>query len=157
MKTYELGGVHFIIHDGEVYCRYADVFDAEEEAEEEEPEIEGYNAPIKGSLGTLPKKIETGRKPRLCGNCGKPGHNAKTCDRKVVELDTATKSDSAVFMPKGFGKLKEEEGDKRSNRQRVEELWRDGLDVFEMSDELPDVPLLEIRAIWEDLEHKARR
>lgn len=36
IQKYELGGVSFVIVDGDVYCRYKDVF--EEEAEPEEPE-----------------------------------------------------------------------------------------------------------------------
>lgn len=30
IQKYELGGVQFLVVEGEVYCRYADVFEAEE-------------------------------------------------------------------------------------------------------------------------------
>ena len=33
IQQYELGGVRFVVIDGDVYCRYADVFDEEDGAQ----------------------------------------------------------------------------------------------------------------------------
>lgn len=38
IRKYELGGVLFVIVDGEVYCRYEDVFEEEADTEETEEE-----------------------------------------------------------------------------------------------------------------------
>ncbi len=64
MRTYELGGVRFLVFEDEIYCRYADVYD-EGDAEEEEPQ-------------KVPAKKRTTRK---CGKCGRAGHTARTCPR----------------------------------------------------------------------------
>ena len=72
---YELGGVKFIVHNGEIYCRYADVYVTEEVAEVEPPIV--FNT----DKAKEPESLKLARKTNLrtCKVCGKMGHNRKTC------------------------------------------------------------------------------
>ncbi len=68
IQRYELGGVRFVIIDGDVYWRYADVFDTGEEEREDEEE--------------LPLPAVT-RLTNKCGRCGEPGHKARKCPTRA--------------------------------------------------------------------------
>lgn len=109
--TYILGGVRFVIIGGEVYCRYADVFetettttdatDDEDEADEElgDPMVPALTNKCGrcGDAGHKSRKCPTRppykkpegptgaaahKGPRKCGNCGRPGHTIQSCGRR---------------------------------------------------------------------------
>ena len=52
-KKYELGGVHFIVVDGEVYCRYADVYEEDQDQDDEPDEEEEEDEEV---VVTTPKR-----------------------------------------------------------------------------------------------------
>ncbi len=73
MTTYELGGIKFIVHDGEVYCKYTDVF----ETDENEVEQENSEEQVIEEESIAPTLV-IGRKNK-CGLCGGFGHSKRTC------------------------------------------------------------------------------
>lgn len=68
MKPYELGGYHFIIVNDEVYVRYSDVYEADDE-----------EVPPPATEQKRGRKAGKAKGKRKCGKCGEIGHNAKTC------------------------------------------------------------------------------
>lgn len=101
-----------------------DSVEAEEEAEDESPS-------------------QRQRSPRKCGNCGGEGHTARTCKR--VSLDEP---------PKRLATPRDPVGDNRSLRQKVKELFDAGLAIEEVQDALPSHPMVEVGAIYRDIERR---
>lgn len=113
MTQYELGGIKFIIHEGEVYCRYSDVFEVEEE-EEEQPEVQVEEKPKPKEPKSKGKAAVA--KKHTCKKCGEKGHTAKTCgrpktqrgrtlaeiDRQSADIDSATKEEIKDLRDQGL-------------------------------------------------------
>lgn len=165
IKIYTIGGEKFIIFENELYARRQDDADEdsspekEEETEESEPAEETLPAepvrkrgrPAKGYVKPdKPVGAAAHRAPRKCSKCNRPGHTYRTCTGGVSVAVDVEPSAPAVSKPEA------EPSENRSLRERVAELWRDGLDPEEMSEYLPSESLVEIRAIYEHLERNGR-
>lgn len=140
----------------------------ESQDEEEEPEIDHVANGKKGGA----RKGQV----RKCSNCGEPGHTYRTCPKKAdgeadeepaaaspeeeepAEVPYCTKCEERGHTADECRLVSDPEPepaeDHRSLTERVKELWEGGLAVEEIYDCLPSEEMVEINAIYQDLERK---
>ncbi|MEO9623819.1 MAG: hypothetical protein ABJP87_04310 [Bauldia litoralis] len=135
MNEYELGGVHFLIHNERVYCRYEDVYDVQENEDE-------GGEDVLTEVDERPSSTE--KKQNKCGICRKPGHSARTCPNKEVPANEPLTEYSRARA--------ERPEDKRPLKEKVRELVEHGLSVEECYDALPDVQMHMILKAYEEVE-----
>lgn len=94
MQLYQVEGVTFIVHEGEVYTRQLSV-------EDDEREARTIAAPE--PVEEKPKEVErkkytkkAGRKPSSCGHCGETGHQKRTCPKLHGEDDSEDSALAAI-------------------------------------------------------------
>ncbi len=80
MKLYELGGVKFIVHEGDVYTKYDEGIETESESNVKPARLPRFSKPQASvSLDDEGGGRRGSRGPRTCKTCGELGHTSKTC------------------------------------------------------------------------------
>jgi hypothetical protein len=118
------------------------------EGEEEEENEEEEEEPVRQS-----KTRKAGL--RKCGVCGEPGHTSRTCSQNTPArygLDSA--DDDRRAPPPVRVNIAE---DTRSLREKVKDLWDSGLSLEEVYDALPSEKMVELQAIYNDIDRKHHR
>lgn len=153
VTKYELGGVTFVVVDGEVYCRYADVFEETEEGVEEEADVDE----VPPARSKAPRPPKDG-KVRRCGLCGEPGHQKRTCTAPPGGILDSDNPDPDEEEQTGYMSARGRKLSSPEPEPTVDDLLRRAFESGCSFDEVvmmyPQSPLSEIKRIeqeWREL------
>ena len=149
VTKYELGGVAFVVIDGDVYCRYADVF---EEAAEEEADVE--EEPLAPAQPKAAPRPPRDGKVRRCGLCGEPGHQKRTCTAPPGGILDSDNPDPNEEEQTGYMSARARKLSSPEPEPTIDDLLRQAFESGCSFDEVvmmyPQSPLSEIKRIEQE-------